>query len=658
MDRIIGKHLKNRYEIIEKIGDGGMALVYRAVDRLLDRNVAIKILRPEYVSDEEFIRKFDKESKAAASLSHPSIVNVFDVGVEDEIRYIVMEYVKGVTLKKYIKDHEGFFENREIIRIAKQVAHALENAHQNHIVHRDIKPQNILIGTDGAVKVADFGIARAVTSATIINTTDMMGSVHYASPEQSRGGFVDEKSDIYSLGIVMFEMAAKRLPFEGESAVAVALKHLKEDVQPPSDFNPDLSIGLEGVILKAIQKNPDFRYASVAEMQRDLDEALLHPDNIVMIEGGDDDAKTMLIPRIDEDLLNADSKTYGSTGPTRVVSRRTAESSRLKENEVLPVLKKDRKKLYVTLLLALLASIIFIGAAWMMSTLLKETTPIPVPNVVGLDIETATQLLEESNFKAEVGEKIYSRTYAKNDVVSQSESEGTLLKPGYTIVLTLSLGVEEFDVPDLVQKPLDEVQLTIINQGFKLGDVEYIENDAPEGTVISQSPFAGLSASKGSAIDLFVSKGKIPGKMIMPKIIGVALESARMTLDQYGIVLNGVTYSFSDTYAANLVMEQSIEGGREIQPTDRVDLVVSKGKDPDQTPVLIEKTLSIPLDFDAEEIDVKVVKIQDGMSEIIYQKIHLKSEERVMVTVTASGTATLNFYFNDVLVSSKEEVFN
>ena len=223
MDRIIGRILKNRYEILDKIGDGGMALVYRAKDTLLDRDVAIKILRPEFVSDEEFIRKFDKESKAAASLSHPSIVSVYDVGHEDDLRYIVMEYVKGATLKRYIKEYEGFFENREIIRVGKQIARALENAHANHIVHRDIKPHNILIGTDGTVKVADFGIARAITSSTIINTTDMMGSVHYASPEQSRGGFVDEKSDIYSLGIVLYEMVTGKVPFDADNPVAVAL---------------------------------------------------------------------------------------------------------------------------------------------------------------------------------------------------------------------------------------------------------------------------------------------------------------------------------------------------------------------------------------------------------------------------------------------------
>lgn len=658
MDRIIGRVLKNRYEIIEKIGDGGMALVYRAKDLLLDRSVAIKILRPEYVTDEEFTRKFDKESKAAASLSHPSIVNVYDVGEEDEIRFIVMEYIKGVTLKKYIKDYEGFFENREIIRISKQVARALENAHQNHIVHRDIKPHNILIGSEGTVKVADFGIARAITSATIINTTDMMGSVHYASPEQSRGGFVDEKSDIYSLGIVMYEMAAKKLPFEGESAVAVALKHLRENATPPSDFNPGLSVGLEGVILKAIQKKPEFRYSDISEMLQDLDEVLLHPEHIVMIEGGDDDERTMMIPRIDEEALFDGTSSLETTGPTRLVSRRTAEAERKKENVVPSASKPSNKRLYTTIALALLASVIFLGAAWMMNNLMKETTPIPVPSVIGMDIKEAEQKIKDSGFKSDVGEKIYNTEFAKDEVISQSEDEGIMLKPGYTIVLTLSLGVEEFEVPDLVQKPLADVELTIINKGFKLGSVDYIENDAPEGTVISQSPFAGLSAPKGTEIDLFVSKGKVPGKMIMPKIVGIALESARMTLEQYGIALNKVDYAFSDTFAENLVMDQSIEGGREVQPNQKVNLIVSKGKDPNTKPVLVEKTLSIPLDFDAEEIEVKIVKVQSGTSEIVYQKVHLKSEERVIVTVTGTGTATLNYYFNDVLVSSNEEVFN
>lgn len=655
MDRIIGRMLKNRYEILDKIGDGGMALVYRAKDTLLDRDVAIKILRPEFVSDEEFIRKFDKESKAAASLSHPSIVSVYDVGHEDDLRYIVMEYVKGATLKRYIKEYEGFFENREIIRVGKQIARALENAHANHIVHRDIKPHNILIGTDGTVKVADFGIARAITSSTIINTTDMMGSVHYASPEQSRGGFVDEKSDIYSLGILMYEMAAKRLPFEGESAVAVALKHLKEEVRPPSDFNPGLSVGLEGVILKAIQKNPEFRYANVTEMLNDLDEVLLRPDHIVMIEGADEDAKTMMIPKIDEDLLFDETRSLENTNPTRFAQRRATEEV----ETVKPGAEKaDKKRLFITIALALIAAIIFIGAGFIMKNLLEESQPTAVPNVTGLDLEVALQLLEDHGFKGEVGDKIYSGSYAPNEVISQSHEEGTLLKPGYTVTLTLSLGTELYEVPNLVQKPLAEVEILIVNAGFKVGDVEEIENEAPEGTVISQSPFAGLKEPKNTSIDLFVSKGKVPGKSIMPTIVGSALESARMTLEQYGITVGDVTYDFSDTFAANLVMSQSIEGGREVQPTDRVNLVVSKGKDPNSTMQPVEKTLTIPLDYEKDEFEVKVVLVRDGASEIVYQKVHSKSEERVSVTISGTGTVGINIYFDDVLVSSNEEVFN
>ena len=655
MDRIIGRVLKSRYEIVEKIGDGGMALVYRAKDTLLDRNVAIKILRPEFVSDEEFIRKFDKESKAAASLSHPSIVSVYDVGHEDDLRFIVMEFINGPTLKKYIKDHEGFFENREIIRVAKQIARALENAHANHIVHRDIKPHNILMGADGAVKVADFGIARAITSATIINTTDMMGSVHYASPEQSRGGFVDEKSDIYSLGILMYEMATKRLPFEGESAVAVALKHLKEEVHAPSDFNPALSVGLEGVILKAIQKNPEFRYSSVTEMLNDLDEVLLRPDHIVMIDGSDEDAKTMMIPKIDEELLFDDTRSVENTNPTRLVQRRHAEEVGQEPEQ--PE-KTDKKRLTITILLALIAAFIFIGAGFMMKNLLEETQPVSVPNVTGLDVDVALQLLEDHGFKGEIGDRIYSRSYAPDEVISQSHEEGTMLKPGYTITLTLSLGTELFQVPNLVQKPLSEAEIMIVNAGFKVGSVDEIENDAPEGTVISQSPYAGLSEEKGTSIDLYVSKGKTPGKSIMPKIVGSALESARMTLEQYGISIGEVKYDFSDTFAANLVIEQSIEGGQEVQPEDRVDLVVSKGKDPNATPEPVEKTLTIPLEFDQEEFEVKVVMVKEGTSEIVYQKMHSKAEERISVTISGTGTVGINIYFNDVLVSSSQEVFN
>lgn len=696
MDRLLGKVLGNRYEIVEKIGEGGMALVYKAQCRLLNRFVAIKILRPEFIEDDEFIQKFDKESKAAASLSHPAIVNVYDVGADGEIRYIVMEYINGVTLKKYIKDYPGFISNREIISIAKQIALALDHAHQNHIIHRDIKPHNIMISEEGIVKVMDFGIARAITTSTIINTTDMMGSVHYASPEQARGGYVDERSDLYSLGILLYELATKRVPFDGDSPVAVAMKHLKDEIILPSAVNEGLSYGLESIIMKSIQKTPDKRYQSALQLIEDLEDVLINPDLEIFMEGGDEGSPTMVMPNLgDMDPLDEAfnertrhlNKRPPQTNPNKL---KTAKELGRPDN-----FKPDKKKLGLTIGLAFLSVILVFGIGYMAKKMLAPAATVEMPDVVGLDYKEATEKVEGLGLKVDISERVESKEYDVDQVVSQSQEPGTQLKEGFTVALVISTGTEKVTVPNLVQKMMTEAQYMIENQGLKLGTVEYVQNDLPEGTVISQSPFAGLDIGVGGSIDLFVSKGKDPEKMIMPKVVGTTLEAAQKKLEEMKITVNKVSTNYSDEYAKNIVMIQSIEAGSEVSVGVSVNLVVSKGKNTDTTNTSggntntggtstntntntggstetpgsnsgtnnggnssAAKTYSgrVNLVGEVEEINVRIVVVQNGNQIEAYNRVHQKSEGTVGYTIQGEGTADLLIYQNNDMIQRIDNI--
>lgn len=678
MDRLLGKVLGNRYEIVEKIGEGGMALVYKAQCRLLNRFVAVKILRPEFVEDDEFIQKFDKESKSAASLSHPAIVNVYDVGADGEIRYIVMEYINGVTLKKYIKDYPGFLSNREIISISKQIALALDHAHQNHIIHRDIKPHNILISEEGIVKVADFGIARAITTSTIINTTDMMGSVHYASPEQARGGFVDERSDLYSLGIMLYELATKRVPFDGDSPVAVAMKHLKDEIVLPSAINEDISYGLESVIMKAIQKTPEKRYQTALQLIEDLEDVLINPDLEIFMDNSDESSPTMVMPNISDmdpldEVLNDRTRTSNRrpiqqtpVNPRPTPSRQSEES-----------FKPDKKKLGLTIALAFLTVILVFGGVYLGSRMLDSGKSVEMPDVVGLDYKEAAEKIEALGLKVDISERIESDEYDVDQVVSQSQEPKTKLKEGYTVSLVISTGGQQVSVPNLVQKQLTEAQYMLENLGLRTGSIEYVQNELPEGSVISQSPFAGLNVGEGASVDLFVSKGKDPEKIVMPKLVGTPIATAEAKLAEYKINIGKLTYNYSDEYAKDVVMIQSVEAGKDILIGENVNLVVSKGKSDagsgttspstgtntgggtstTTTPETKAKyyAFNVPLIGDADVLNVKVIKVQNGAETVVYEKSHNKSEGSVDIRVEGEGKASIIVYVGGTLLKTIPE---
>lgn len=660
MDRFVGRMLGSRYELLEKIGEGGMAYVYKAKCHLLNRMVAVKILRPEFVTDEEFIAKFEHESQAAASLSHHNIVNIYDVGIEAEIRYIVMELVEGMTLKRYIKEKEGFVSDEEIMKISLQIAKALEHAHSNHIIHRDIKPHNIMIDRNGMVKVADFGIARAITSSTIINTTEMIGSVHYSAPEQARGGFVDERSDLYSLGILMYELATKRLPFEGDSPISVALKHLKEPIVFPSTINKGLNKGIESVIVKSVQKDTGSRYQSASDVIADIEKLINNPKENVPFYIQDEDCPTIILPNMSEMLLD--------------------------EEEEKP--RRSKLAIIAVVIVALLVSLGVFGTLTYktIKNNLKSTV-VTVPDTIDTPYEEAVQVLQGLGLYVDISEKKFDQEVPKGHIISQSVESGTSVKEGFTIALTVSQGPITTKVPNLLQKELSEAQLILENNKLTIGEVEYVNNDLPKGYILEQSPEPGKSTAQESAVDLVVSEGKVIETVILPSILGKTLEEARSTLSPLHVYIGNTTYNYSDEYSNETIMSQSKRGGSEVNEGTYINVVISKGRDPEsplpETPDagegttgddssagadegattapeeegLVERTYIIPLTFTSDSEVVRIELVQDGVSKMVYEKEHQKSEERIRAVVKGKGVATVNFYFGTILMNSKVENF-
>lgn len=637
---MIGRILGNRYEILELIGEGGMAGVYKARCNLLNRFVAVKILRAEFVSDDEFLRKFEKEAQASASLSHPNIVNVYDVGIDGDAYYIVMELVNGVTLKQYIQNKATYLSTQEIVQITRQIAMALDHAHSNGIIHRDIKPHNILITEDGHIKVADFGIARATTSATIVKTNEAMGSVHYVSPEQARGGFVDARSDLYSLGILMFELATGRVPFDGDTPVSIALKHLKEEVVPPSMVNVHVSQSLEAVIMKLIQKDAGMRYQSAARLVEDLELIQANPDKEIDVFLRDMDSPTTILPRLDDFDL----------GPARKPKKKSEEP------------KKDRGMLMLTILGALLLALI-ITVPFFYGSIMDRLSPasVEIPDVVNMTLVDAETKLSEIGLKSEVVDTVNEPDIESGNIVSTDPASGTKVKTGFTVRLTISGGGTQVKVPNVINKDQKEAEIMITNMKLRVGTVELVFNELPLGTVISQEPEPGVTTREKDTVDMTVSQGPEKAKVNMPNLTGKTLEEARGILEALQLKVGAIETKATATIDPDRVLSQSITQGTETMVETAVDLVVSKGAEGTDSgqPVMTTKPVDIPTNFDKAREVIKVVLVDSGgSSKVVYEKEHAKTEKMVRVEVTGSGTGTLEVYFGDTRVYSEPIVFN
>lgn len=510
-----GQVLGNRYLLLEKIGGGGMAVVYKAKCNLLNRFVAIKILRSEFTNDEEFVKRFKVEAQAVASLSHPNVVSIYDVGHQEDIHYIVMEYVDGMTLKEFINKH-GAINWQDAVKITIQICSAIEHAHKNNIVHRDIKPHNILLTKEGIAKVTDFGIARAVTSSTITMVGSTIGSVHYFSPEQARGGFIDEKSDLYSLGIALYEMVTGKVPFDGDTPVSVALKHIQEVPVEPHKHVPSLPYGVNEIIMKAIQKEQNLRYQSATSMINDLNRVLVQP------QGG---------------FVGMDNFNGQSTIRMKPVnSPRTANESRNNEYNKNTDTKKQKKKNYVAYWIAGITSILVIALAIAMvvSLLSKPNQPTyKMENYVGRQYEAVKTELEERGFKIiptmQVSDKV-----EKGVIIDQSIQPGTDYKSGsYTsLELTVSSGPKMSRVPDVKDREYREAQSEMEANNLKYKIEREFNEDVAADYVIRTEPAAGEEVEEGTEVTIYVSKGAKTQRIKVPNLVGkTELEAQKALAD-------------------------------------------------------------------------------------------------------------------------------
>ncbi|MCR5034843.1 MAG: Stk1 family PASTA domain-containing Ser/Thr kinase [Clostridia bacterium] len=566
----MSKVLANRYELYERVGEGGMSVVYKAKDRLLNRFVAIKILKPEFIGDQKFIESFRRESQNAASMSHPNIVNIYDVGREGNIHYIVMELIEGRALSDYIHE-QGPMAYPKVIALSKQVASALAFAHKNHIIHRDVKPHNIMITPNGTAKITDFGIAKAVNAATIVDNTDgIVGSVHYFSPEQARGGYVDEKSDIYSLGIVMYEMLTGQVPFDGDNPVNIALQHINAEMTPPSQLVSGVPPALEHIIMKCCDKYPVNRYASAD----DLIEALNNLEFVGSVVGN-----SVLMGGASAGKETTKVRPQKSNGPVAETDYDSGEEEYEEPEGRKKKAKKKKNNKRIILIAAIAAAVIALLIGILALTGGEE---IEAPDFKGMTMQQAQELADKMDIKVKEGDEVISDEVDKGLVVSQNPEAGSTIKTGSTVTLNISKGLGDGSVPDLTGKMKDELSDYLEAAGFKLGAVTTKASDEPEGTVLSQNPKAGSEVEKGTAIDVVVSDGS-KAKATVPYLVGRSLDEAKGELAGAGLKTGNVSYDYSSTYAEGEVMWQQYDAGASIDKGSSVKLRVSKGPEPTTT---------------------------------------------------------------------------
>lgn len=570
-----GKILDERYELIEKIGSGGMADVYKAKDILLDRIVAVKILHSSFAEDNDFIVRFRHEAQSAGKLSHPNIVGIYDVGCDGDVHYIVMEYVEGETLKQYIQNHPNIPIDTAV-RIAIEIGYALEEAHANGIIHCDIKPHNVLLTRTGKVKVTDFGIARAINSSTVLDKQSILGSVHYLSPEQAAGDKITAKTDIYSLGIVLYEMLTHHLPFEGETAVSIALQHMQGDIPRPTKYNPAISPMLEECLLTALQKDPDKRYDTVSDFISELKIAQGFTTTIYKPASHDFTAMTRPIPKKEVRT----HKVQRETKLTRFITN-------------LP-------QKYIWIGMAVLFIICFAWAFFSFGNFWSSEN-ITVPNVVGKPVEVAETTLKKLDLKVSVDE-IASDDVPAGQVISQTPAAGTNVKARRIIHLTVSKGGSAMLIPDLKGLTLEQAKERLDKMGLTLGAVENGNDpDKPSDVIISQSPESGAKATKGTRVNIVINMKQ---KVHVPNVVGMTLADARNTLLSMKLSVGTINASdgTSTDDSSAIIISQDPAGG-ESTSSNVVNLTVGKKKSQTKIGTV---NISIPKGGNARQVEIYV----------------------------------------------------
>jgi len=645
---MIGKMLSNRYEILEKIGEGGMAIVYKAKCHLLNRFVAIKVLRDEFTEDQDFVKSFRRESQSAASLSHPNIMNVYDVGIDDidnkKVYYIVMEFIDGMTLKEVIRKY-GKLSAEETINYSLQTAEALQHAHKNHIIHRDIKPQNIMVSSDNRIKVTDFGIARAVTSSTVTTTSKALGSVHYFSPEQARGGYTDEKSDIYSLGIVMYEMITGKVPYDGENPISVALKHVQEGIVPPRSIDDTIPINLEAIILKCVQKSQSDRYKTISELIYDLKKTNMNGNHTFTEYNSN--AATRILPSINME----DEKDM-------------SESNKM--NKDIKGSKKNNGKgvVFLGILLAfLLTTSIFIGYTNLRNSLSPKI--VMVPELLDKTESDAKFEVESKGLKFNVLDRIYNSEYDEGRIIFQSEKAGSEVKEGYQIDVTVSKGEQLTTVPLLTNKTLEEADALLTAASLKIGGIETEYHDTiPSKQIIRQSHEAFTEIKADSKINIVLSDGPEIKYVTMPKLTGETLERARAIIQEKDLVVGQVKEQGNDNIPKGVIVWQEYEQGIELETKTSVDMYISSGptgidivnpvdNDNENDDKEVPITITLTPFSDVEETEIKINRIQDGSTEIVYNEVRKASDGAVIVTLYGKVGAKLEILFNGIYQTTR-----
>ncbi|MEW9501352.1 Stk1 family PASTA domain-containing Ser/Thr kinase [Jeotgalibacillus marinus] len=588
---MIGKRLNGRYRILRTIGGGGMANVYLAHDMILDRDVAVKVLRLDYVNENDLLRRFQREAQSATSLTHPNIVTMYDVGDEGNDHYLVMEYVEGMTLKEYIQYHSPVPLD-DAINIMSQLTSAISHAHHNGIIHRDIKPQNILIDLEGNIKITDFGIAMALSATSITQTNSVMGTVHYLSPEQARGGVTTKKSDIYSLGIVMFELITGRLPFEGESAVSIALKHLQSDIPAPSKWSTNLPQSVENVILKATTKDAFYRYSSAEEMQEDL-KTVLNEDRMneqkFVIEPDNDTTRVIPVIREERKLSNLADTKVRSDNVSKREEQTNAKANPKKKNKKDKKNKKKKKKwpwILGAVLLILLISTVIMAAFGMFGS-----SKVAVPDIVGESLQDAEDILEEQGLV--LGEVTYEpKEDIPEDEVLRTDPKATRsIELGSKVDVFVSSGKATIELGDYTGRTIAQVKQLLDDIEFLDVEEEYVFDSSPEGEILDQTPKEGEEVIPSeTTLQLTISQGE--EMATVEDLLGMTRSEITDFEKRSGLEVNVTRNRYSDKYPAGTVMQQDPTEGTKIPKGDVINVIESDGEEPPQ-PKELNETLTI-----------------------------------------------------------------
>lgn len=658
---LVGKVLGNRYEIIKKIGVGGMATVYKARCNVLNRYVAVKVLRDEFITDEEFIKRFNSEAQAAASLTHPNIVSIYDVANDGNIYYIVMELIKGKTLKEII-DTDGILSWKWSVNIAIQIAQALDVAHKNNIIHRDVKPHNIIITEDGVAKVTDFGIAKAVSNSTITAFGTTLGSVHYFSPEHAKGGYTDARSDIYSLGVVLYEMLTGRVPFDADTPVSIALKHMQEEAIEPIKLNPNIPQSLNDIIVKAMKKEPMERYMTAVEMIEDLKETLKNPEgDFVRMTESVDVAKTQRVQTVNNKNSN--------------------EFKEYKEDEKKKKSFFSKNKPLKILLIIVIALAIFIGSIVIAYNVINDSKPkeVLLPNLVGMTQEEAQATLLTKNLKYKVVEEQYDEEVEADKILKQKPVyvENFNVLEGSTVDVIVSKGKEIVIMPSVVGKKRDEAEKQLKELGLKVEIIEENNEKVEAGYVIKQEPVEKEELPGKSSVKIYVSKGI---KMVtVPNVLGKSLEDAEKLIEDAGLVVAAVITETDTTKDDNIIIKQTLESGKEVAEKTEITITVNslpkiktgtvninvqsftgyteKVAEPEnKTNVTNVTGNTTTTPKGPQNVDVTVKVTSQGTEDTVYKKQVPEDTKNVSATFEGVGTVTVKVYIAGVL--EKTEMLN